>query len=74
MQPSSEITETCLEEDWGGNGDYEGDRYCWNPAYFGDAPRRCEPNGQLTIFFDCIEPPDPDDYPSKEKYEIAWQE
>lgn len=65
--------EECEEEDWGGNGDYAGDNR-WNPAHFGGVPRRCESNGQMTIWFDCDEPPDPDDYQSKEKYEAAWQQ
>jgi hypothetical protein len=46
----------------------------WNPAHFGNLPRHCEPNGQMTIFFDIDEPPDPDDYPTLDEYEAAWQE
>ena len=33
-----------------------------------------EENGQLTLFYDdSAEPPDPDDYPSVEAYNSAWQ-
>ena len=67
-----EICDRLEEEDWGGNGDYLGDH--WNPADFGDVPRRCDSSGQLTIWFDCNEPPDPDDYPNLDKYEAAWQQ
>ncbi|MHC5740266.1 MAG: hypothetical protein ACYTXH_36595, partial [Nostoc sp.] len=45
----------------------------WNPADFGEAPRKKDSDGQLTIFFDeCDEPPDPDDYQNLEDYEQAW--
>lgn len=51
------------------------DKLCsWNPAQFGDVPRRCETNGQMTIFFDIDEPPDPDDYQILDEYEKAWQQ
>lgn len=47
----------------------------WNPAHFGETPRLAEPNGQLSIFFDTSnEPPEPDDYPSLEDYEQAWEQ
>ena len=60
-------------EEWGANGDCaEANR--WNPDHFGNTPRKCEPNGQMTIWFDCDEPPDPDDCQSLEEYEAAWQE
>lgn len=46
----------------------------WNPAHFGEVPRRCEDNGQMTIFWeDSLEPPDPDDYSAIAEYERAWQ-
>jgi DNA-binding MarR family transcriptional regulator len=45
----------------------------WNPADFGDVPYKAEEN-QLTIFYDTNEPPDPDDYPSKQAYEQSWSE
>lgn len=46
----------------------------WNPAHFGETPRQVDPDGQLSIFWDnSAEPPDPDDYPSLEAYEQAWQ-
>ncbi|WP_189525061.1 Arm DNA-binding domain-containing protein [Nostoc sp. 'Peltigera membranacea cyanobiont' 232] len=47
----------------------------WNPADFGEAPRKLSDNGQLTIFFDDTdEPPDPDDYQNLDDYHQAWGE
>ncbi|MEH2263824.1 Arm DNA-binding domain-containing protein [Nostoc sp.] len=47
----------------------------WNPARFGEVPRKLSDNGQLTIFFDdSDEPPDPDDYLNLDDYEQAWGE
>ncbi|MEH2351928.1 DUF4102 domain-containing protein [Nostoc sp.] len=47
----------------------------WNPADFGEVPRKLSDNGQLTIFFDdSDEPPDPDDYLNLDDYEQAWAE
>lgn len=46
----------------------------WNPAHFGEVSRKCEDNGQLTIFWeDEQEPPDPDDYSTIALYEQAWE-
>ncbi|MGV0102516.1 AP2/ERF domain-containing protein [Nostoc sp. DSM 114160] len=45
----------------------------WNPAHFGEVPRKLSDNGQLTIFFDdSDEPPDPDDFKNLDDYEQAW--
>ncbi|WP_375471059.1 DUF4102 domain-containing protein [uncultured Nostoc sp.] len=54
----------------------------WNPAHFGEVPRKLSDNGQLTIFFDdSEEPPDPDDYLNLDDYELnlddyeqAWEQ
>ncbi|WP_445629060.1 DUF4102 domain-containing protein [Nostoc sp. DSM 114167] len=47
----------------------------WNPAHFGEVPRKLSDNGQLTIFFDdSDEPPDPDDYQNLDDYHQAWAE
>ncbi|MEH1981405.1 MAG: Arm DNA-binding domain-containing protein [Nostoc sp.] len=47
----------------------------WNPAHFGEVPRKQDSDGQLTIFYDdSEEPPDPDDYLNLEEYEQAWRE
>ncbi|WP_292708567.1 DNA N-6-adenine-methyltransferase [Nostoc sp. NMS2] len=44
----------------------------WNPAHFGDVPRKAD-GDQLTIFYeDTHEPPAPDDYPNLLTYEQAW--
>ncbi|MEH2001099.1 MAG: DUF4102 domain-containing protein [Nostoc sp.] len=46
----------------------------WNPSDFGEVPFKSD-NGQLTIFYDeSLEPPDPDDYPTKNDYHRAWAE
>ena len=46
----------------------------WNPAHFGEVPRKLDSNGNPTIFWDeSIEPPDPDDFESLQEYEQAWQ-
>lgn len=46
----------------------------WNPRHFGEVPRKQEPTGQMTIFWeDSQEPPEPDDYRSLAEYEQAWQ-
>ena len=46
----------------------------WNPAHFGEVPRKVDANGNPTIFWDeSIEPPDPDDFESLQEYEAAWQ-
>lgn len=45
----------------------------WNPADFGEVPHNVENDGQLSIFYDdSAEPPDPDDYSSRDDYEQAW--
>ena len=45
----------------------------WNPADFGEVPRKLDDDGQLTIFYDdSDEPPDPDDYLNRDDYEQAW--
>jgi phage N-6-adenine-methyltransferase len=45
----------------------------WNPAHFGETPRKVDADGNLTIFWDeSIEPPEPDDFKSLEEYEEAW--
>ncbi len=47
----------------------------WNPAHFGEVPRKLDSNGNPTIFWDeSIEPPDPDDFKSLQEYEKAWQQ
>ena len=47
----------------------------WNPAHFGEVPRKLDADGQLTIFYDdSEEPPDPDDYKNRDDYEKAWAE
>lgn len=39
----------------------ESDR--WNPAHFGEMPRKLDSEGNPMIFWDdSIEPPEPDDY------------
>lgn len=46
----------------------------WNPAHFGETPRKVDADGNPTIFWDeSIEPPDPDDFKSVQEYEAAWQ-
>lgn len=46
---------------------------CWNPAHFGETPRKLDFNGNPTIFWDeSIEPPEPDDFESVQEYEEAW--
>ncbi|MGB3756514.1 MAG: DNA N-6-adenine-methyltransferase [Rivularia sp. (in: cyanobacteria)] len=45
----------------------------WNPAHFGEIPRKVDADGNPTIFWDeSIEPPEPDDFKSLEEYEEAW--
>ena len=45
----------------------------WNPAHFGETPRKVDEIGNPTIFWDeSIEPPEPDDFKSLEEYEEAW--
>ncbi|MDF5706539.1 MAG: hypothetical protein PUP90_02365 [Nostoc sp. S4] len=45
----------------------------WNLADFGEAPRKVDEDGQISIFWDdSDEPPDPDDYPCIEAYLEAW--
>ncbi len=47
----------------------------WNPNDFGEVTRKLDDDGQLTIFYDDThEPPDPDDYQSKNDYHQAWAE
>ncbi|MHC5673435.1 DUF4102 domain-containing protein [Nostoc sp.] len=47
----------------------------WNPADFGEVPRKFDSDGQLTIFFDeSLEPPDPDDYLNRDDYSVAWEQ
>ena len=49
----------------------ESDR--WNPAHFGEMPRKLDSDGNPTIFWDeSIEPPEPDDYDTLTEYEEAW--
>ncbi|WP_016951243.1 hypothetical protein [Anabaena sp. PCC 7108] len=39
-----------------------------------DSSGSCDDNGQITLFYDdSQEPPDPDDYPSLESYEYAFE-
>lgn len=56
----------------------EGDRQNsdrWNPAHFGEIPRKCDEEGNLTIFWDDEqEPPEPDDFDSLKEFEEAWQQ
>ena len=56
----------------------EGDRQVvdsWNPANFGETPRKRDEEGNLTIFWDDEqEPPEPDDFNSLKEYEEAWQQ
>lgn len=46
----------------------------WNPKHFGYTPFQVESTGQLTIWWDSPEPPDPDDYKNLKAYEKAWQQ
>ncbi len=47
----------------------------WSPSDFGETPRQIEPDGQGAVFFDSsVEPPEPDDFPTVEKYEQAHSE
>ena len=47
----------------------------WNPAHFGEVPRKIEANGQATVFFDnSEEPPEPDDFKTVEEFEEAWKQ
>jgi hypothetical protein len=47
----------------------------WNPADFGEVPRKVGDDGQLTTFYDeSLEPPDPDDYLNQEEYCLAWRQ
>lgn len=47
----------------------------WNPDDFGEVPRKLGDDGQPTIFYDdSHEPPDPDDYQTKNDYQRAWAE
>lgn len=49
----------------------ESDR--WNPAHFGEMPRKLDSYGNPLIFWDDnIEPPEPDDYDTLAEYEEAW--
>ena len=49
----------------------ESDR--WNPAHFGEMPRKLDSDGNPMIFWDeSIEPPEPDDYDTLTEYEEAW--
>nr|MDZ8005791.1 hypothetical protein [Nostoc sp. DedSLP05]MDZ8102143.1 hypothetical protein [Nostoc sp. DedSLP01] len=46
----------------------------WNPADFGEVPRKAD-GDQLTIFYDdSEEPPDPDDYQNLADYNEAWRQ
>ncbi|MFN6438806.1 MAG: DUF4102 domain-containing protein [Nostoc sp. DedSLP01] len=46
----------------------------WNPADFGEVPRKAD-GDQLTIFYDdSHEPPDPDDYQNLDDYNEAWRQ
>ncbi|MEO1559473.1 MAG: DNA N-6-adenine-methyltransferase [Cyanobacteria bacterium J06632_19] len=46
----------------------------WNPAHFGEVPRKLDSNGNPTVFWDeSLEPPDPDDFDNLIEYEEAWQ-
>ena len=50
----------------------ESDR--WNPAHFGEMPRKLDSEGNPMIFWDdSIEPPEPDDYDTLIEYEEAWK-
>ena len=45
----------------------------WNPAHFGEMPRKLDSYGNPLIFWDDnIEPPEPDDYDTLAEYEEAW--
>ncbi|MEO1373124.1 MAG: hypothetical protein AAFW70_02125 [Cyanobacteria bacterium J06635_10] len=45
----------------------------WNPAHFGEMPRKLDSDGNPLIFWDdSIEPPEPDDYDTLAEYEEAW--
>jgi DNA adenine methylase len=46
----------------------------WDDALFGHTDRQQEPDGQLAIFYEPLDPPDPDDYPNSQSYESAWAE
>jgi hypothetical protein len=48
------------------------DLQSWDEKDFYPCNFLSESNGQLTIFFDVVEPPDPDDYSSTEAYEQAY--
>ena len=46
----------------------------WNPAHFGEMPRKLDSDGNPLIFWDdSIEPPEPDDYDTLIEYEEAWK-
>jgi len=46
----------------------------WNPANFGEMPRKLNSDGNPLIFWDdSIEPPEPDDYDTLAEYEEAWE-
>jgi hypothetical protein len=46
----------------------------WNPAHFGEMPRKLDSDGNPLIFWDdSIEPPEPDDYDTLAEYEEAWE-
>lgn len=44
----------------------------WNPDDFGEAEYNSEADGQLN-FLEVVEPPDPDDYKSREQFEEAYK-
>lgn len=48
----------------------------WDDRQFGEPEFIAEPNGQLTLTTtdEDKEPPDPDDYPSREAYDRAWSD
>ena len=47
----------------------------WNPAHFGETPRKVDANGNPTIFWDeSIEPPDPDDFKSATRIRSSMAE
>ncbi len=68
------VSDPALDE-IGSAPEHEEPEQKWNPADFGEVPRKLSDNGQLTIFFDdSDEPPDPDDYLNRDDYSLAWEQ
>lgn len=46
----------------------------WDERDFTPSSFLSEPDGQLTIFYDIDEPPDPDDFDQIDKFDEAWKD